>query len=144
MSSKLSSNYFSKKIMEIHNRWIIAKLWSFGKTMVGKDHLAYILSYEEYNVCMHAKGLQSCRTLCDPMDCSPPGFSVHGSLQARYWIELPCLLPEDLPNPGIECLSPASPALQADSFPLSHQRSPLAALRGMETENSSPGSPSVV
>ena len=26
---------------------------------------------------------QSCLTLCDPMDCSPPGYSVHGILQAR-------------------------------------------------------------
>ena len=26
---------------------------------------------------------QSCLTLCDPMDCSPPGSSVHGILQAR-------------------------------------------------------------
>ena len=30
-----------------------------------------------------AKSLQSCPTLCDPMDCSLPGFSVHGILQAR-------------------------------------------------------------
>ena len=30
-----------------------------------------------------AKLLQSCRTLCDPMDCNPPGSSVHGILQAR-------------------------------------------------------------
>ena len=29
-----------------------------------------------------AKSLQSCPTLCDPMDCSLPGFSVHGILQA--------------------------------------------------------------
>ena len=29
-----------------------------------------------------AKSLQSCLTLCDPMDCSLPGFSVHGILQA--------------------------------------------------------------
>ena len=34
-------------------------------------------------VCVHAKSLQSCLTLCDPMDCSPPGFSVHGILQVR-------------------------------------------------------------
>ena len=33
--------------------------------------------------CLCAKSLQSCPTLCDPMDCSPPGFSVHGILQAR-------------------------------------------------------------
>ena len=29
-------------------------------------------------VCMHAKSLQSCLTLCDPMDCSLPGSSIHG------------------------------------------------------------------
>ena len=34
-------------------------------------------------VCMRAKSLQSCLTLCNPMDCSPPGFSVHGISQAR-------------------------------------------------------------
>ena len=30
-----------------------------------------------------AKSLQSCPALCDPIDCSPPGSSVHGILQAR-------------------------------------------------------------
>ena len=30
-----------------------------------------------------AKSLQSCPTLCDPMDCSPPGSSVHGIFQPR-------------------------------------------------------------
>ena len=29
------------------------------------------------NACMHAKSLQSCPTLCEPMDSSPPGSSVH-------------------------------------------------------------------
>ena len=32
---------------------------------------------------MHAKSLQSCPTLCDPTDCSPPGSSIHGIFQAR-------------------------------------------------------------
>ena len=33
-------------------------------------------------------GMQSCSTLCDPMDCSPSGSSVHGILQARIleWV----------------------------------------------------------
>ena len=33
---------------------------------------------------------QSCPTLCDPVDCSPPGSSVHGILQARIleWVDL--------------------------------------------------------
>ena len=34
-------------------------------------------------MCLHAKLLQSCPTLCDPMDRSLPGSSVHGILQAR-------------------------------------------------------------
>ena len=40
--------------------------------------------------CVHAKSLQSCLTVCDPMDCSLPGSSVHGILQARIlkWIAL--------------------------------------------------------
>ena len=37
-----------------------------------------------------AKSLQSCPTLCDPMDCSSPGFSVHEILQARTleWVAI--------------------------------------------------------
>ena len=37
-----------------------------------------------------AKSIQSCPTLCDPMDCSLPGFSVHGILQARTpeWVAI--------------------------------------------------------
>ena len=33
---------------------------------------------------------QPCLTLCDPKDCSPPGFSVHGNLQARIleWVAI--------------------------------------------------------
>ena len=36
-------------------------------------------------------GAQLCLTLCDPMDCSPPGPSVQGILQARTleWVALP-------------------------------------------------------
>ena len=57
---------------------------------------------------------QSCPTLCDPIDCSLPGSSVHGILQARIWSGLPFLSPGDLPDPEIE---PWSPTLQADSLP---------------------------
>ena len=52
-------------------------------------------------MCVRAKLLQSCLTLCDPMDCSLPGSSVHGILQTRIlkWIALPSS--GDLPDPGI-------------------------------------------
>ena len=41
--------------------------------------------------CVRAKSLQSCLTLCDPMDCSLPGSSVPGILQARIleWVSMP-------------------------------------------------------
>ena len=37
---------------------------------------------------------QSCPTLCKPMDCSPPGSSVHGFSRQEYWSGLP------FPSPG--------------------------------------------
>ena len=40
----------------------------------------------------------------------------------EYWSGLPFLPPGDLPDPGIEHMSPASSALQVDSLPLSHPR----------------------
>ena len=43
----------------------------------------YIIYTNFLSVCMHAKSLQSCPTLCDLVDCRPPGSSVHGILQAR-------------------------------------------------------------
>ena len=71
-------------------------------------------------VCVCANLLQSCPTLCDPMDCSLPGSSAHGILQARIleWVG-------DLPDPGID---PSSIALQEDSLPLSQWVSPQICL----------------
>ena len=71
--------------------------------------------------------IQSCPTLCNPMDCSPPGSSVHGILWQEYWSGLPCPPPGDLPDSGIELASPASPALQVNSLLLSHPGSPMVA-----------------
>ena len=39
------------------------------------------------HACMCTKSLQSCLALCDPMDCNPPGSSVHGILQARILLQ---------------------------------------------------------
>ena len=52
---------------------------------------------------VHAKLLQSCPTLCDPVDYSPLGSSGSmGFSRQEYWSELPFLPPGDLPDPGIE------------------------------------------
>ena len=70
---------------------------------------------------MHAQLLQLCQTLCNPMDCSLPGSSVHGLSRQVYWSVLLCPPPGDLPDPGIK---PTSPTLRADSLLLSQQGSP--------------------
>ena len=55
--------------------------------------------------------------LCDPLDCSPSGSSVHGVLQARIleWVAIP--FSRDIPDSGIKVAYPVSPALQTDSLP---------------------------
>ena len=56
---------------------------------------------------------QSCPTLGDPLDCSPPGSSVHGISQARILEWVATCFSGDLSDPGVE---PESLALQADSL----------------------------
>ena len=67
-------------------------------------------SFPLTEACMHAQ-----LTLWDPMDCSPPGSSVHGIFQARIlgWIVVPNS--GDLPNPGTEPVF-LVPDWQADSL----------------------------
>ena len=57
---------------------------------------------------------QSCPTLCDPVDCSLPGSSIRGILQARELEWVAISFSRRLSQPGIE---PRSPAMQADALP---------------------------
>ena len=58
---------------------------------------------------------QSCWTLCNAMDCSRLGSSVHeDSSRQEYLSGLPCPPPGNLLNPGIK---PRSPTFQVDSLP---------------------------
>ena len=62
-------------------------------------------------MCVGAKSLQLCPTLCSPMDCSPPGTSVHGILQARIlvWVAMPSSRRSS--RPKVKSTSLMSPAL---------------------------------
>ena len=85
-------------------------------------------------VCIHVESLQSFPTLCNPMDCSPPGsLSMRFSMQ-KNWSGFPC--PSgDLPDPGIEPIAPESPALQADSLPTEPPASPDTYVYNSKNEN---------
>ena len=80
---------------------------------------------------MCAELLQSCPTLFDPMDGSPPGSSVHGILQEEYWKGLPFPSPRDLSDPGIEPTALMPPASADGFFTTSATRgSPITILTG--------------
>ena len=61
-----------------------------------------------------AKSLQSCPTLCDPMDCGPPGSSVHGILQERILESVAVPFPTQGSNMSFLCLL----QWQTDSLPI--------------------------
>ena len=86
--------------------------YSCQNTVIGWDLWKTGLEWEFMCVLfMHAKSLQSCLTLCDTMDCSLPGSSVHEILQAKIleWDVVPssrCLSdPRITPRPPISCTS---------------------------------------
>ena len=76
---------------------------------MGKTLQALYKIYTEENYCevyifsllVHAKSLQSCLTLCDPMDCSLPGSSIRGILQARTRVGCHALLQGIFPTQGL-------------------------------------------
>ena len=84
-----------------------------GKVILNDDKCSDGNTIGYYDSC--AKLFQSCPTLCNHMDCSLPGSSVHGILQARI-LELPFPPLGDCPHSGIEPVSLASPALAGRSF----------------------------
>src|SRR5574340_167266 len=75
---------------------------------MGDFYFLYISAYLNFSTAA-AKSLQSCLTLCDPVDSSPPGSSVHGILQARIleWVAI---------SFSRGSSQPGSPALQAGAL----------------------------
>ena len=87
--------------------------------MPGSEHIVlYQMSCFELTPsltrCKNVSVTQSCLTVCDPMNYSPPGSSVRGILQARTLEWVAISFSRGFSCPGIE---PRSPALQADSLP---------------------------
>ena len=72
---------------------------------------------------------QSCLTLCDPIDYSLLGSSVHEIPRQKYWSGLPFLSPGDLPDPGSE---PGSITLWADSLSSEPPGKPLCFLSELQ------------
>ena len=79
---------------EIEN--IVLNIWKDKNTFIYLRNIQHALSsivleFQDVHLCPHAKSLQSRPIMCDPMDCSPPGSSVHVILHARIleWVTVP-------------------------------------------------------
>ena len=71
-------NNFKGRCIIYFNAQISDNLWILFSIVVHSSNF-----FKLNLICMCAKWLQSCVTLCDPMDCSQPGSSVHAIRQAR-------------------------------------------------------------
>ena len=123
----------------LESYWLVVCLWTkrFSTyktgTIIVRASQGYC--YMGYNKFIHVNQLEQCLShvlvtqlcliLCDPLDCSPPGSSVHEILQARIleWVS-----PRDLTDPGIK---PRFSSLWAD-YLLSHQGSPAYHIENTE------------
>ena len=113
-----------------------SRLWASGLTSLtpvfsveGETRTRYFPKISTKDLCAcvrsHSSRVQLFATLCT-VACQAP-LPMEFSRQ-EYQSGLPCLPPGDLPNPGIEHVAPAAPALQDDSLPLSHGGSPPVVL----------------
>ena len=98
---------------------VVYSKWQRQVKMTGLTLAMYTL----YPSLLHAKSLQSCPPLCNPMDCSPPGSSVHGILQARIleWAAIPSSRGSSQPR-DLSHVSYCS-CIAGNFLPLSHQGS---------------------
>ena len=80
-----------QEIVEVWGAWsvivrgVTKETWhsSWTRTTYLVNNTVIVSVNSDFQPYAAAKSLQSCPTLCNPMDCSPPGSSIHGIFQAR-------------------------------------------------------------
>ena len=106
----------------------------FRKEKSRKQRVKFLIVFSKLK---WSKLAQSCPTLCDPMDCSLPGSSIHGILQARTleWVAMPSSRGSSRPRDQTQ-VAGIKPKLRADSLLLAPPGKPV--FRDKLTFNSFP------
>ena len=107
-------NYlYDLNIKSVLDDWQTFSVW---RDLLNKNHIVCVY------VCVLVS--QACLTLCDPMDCSPPGLSVHEILQARIleWVVIPFSRGSSWPRDQtrVSCISGRSLTVRAIMKPHNH------------------------
>ena len=109
-----SVDYQLLEFAETHVHWVDDSIQpSHSVVPFYSPYLMYTFLFSSYWKWKWKRSSLNLVWLCESMDCSLPGSSVHGILQARYWSGLP------FPPPGVPLhlgIEPGSPALQEDSL----------------------------
>ena len=102
------------KVTPLSPVWLLATPWTAAHQ--APPSMGFSRQEYNYNLCMHAKSLQLCLTLCDLMGFTSPGSSSMGFSRQEYWSGLSFPPPGDLPSLGIEPTSLMSSALAGRLF----------------------------
>ena len=89
--TSLMKSWFQSQLSFHLSRWDL-RLSGLSSSLRNKETDLIVLKFPFTSiVCKCVSITQSCPTLCNPLDCSPPGSSVHGVLQARIlaWVAIP-------------------------------------------------------
>ena len=107
MTQKMAAYYLRMRLKKIHAMRLSSPQGRHTSASTHTDSVLDPVGNVTLNL-VSGEFAQSCLTLCDPVDCSLPGSSVHGIFQAIVleWISIS--FSRDLPEPGIE---PGSPTL---------------------------------
>ena len=100
-------------------------MWNDGKVTLGQFSSEHITGTLYVGCFSHVQ-------LCNPVDCSLPGSSVHGILRQEYRSGLLCPSPGDLPDSGIKPASPVSPAIVGGIFTTSGPQEALSEMWGLD------------
>ena len=126
-----SLKFFTKNLSvgsDLTSHWQSKQASSWNPEQTGYKSLFPLTVNLGYGVRCGGFVSSSCPTLCDPVDCSPPGSFVHGILQARILVWVAISFSRGSSQPYLLYW-------QANSLPLSHQGSTICCLFSCKSQN---------
>ena len=113
----------------------VAKYWSFS--ISPSNEYPGMCNMKGLKLLMKVKVAKSCLCLCDPMDCSPPGSSVHIILQARRleWVAIPFSGGSSWPRDWTQVSNPGLLHCRQSLYHLRHEEGPKLLINRLKNKS---------